>query len=124
MSGLNDVVAAGVETAFDAARDFVVLGTYYSKSTTPVYDPSTDTMTGQHVTVPNVRILRTAASREEREASQVSVGDVKFIIPARDLGVVKPSEVDEIRYADEMYNVLAIKAVPGDSLHIIMARKK
>lgn len=123
MSGLNDIVAASVETAFDAAKDFVILGTYYARGSDPVYDPSLDTITYTPLTFTDVRMIRTSASREEREASSVTVGDFKFIIPAVDLGGREPDETDRIDYAGDMYNVLASKIVPGGTLFTIMARK-
>jgi hypothetical protein len=124
MSGLNDVVAAGVETAFAAAKDFVVLGTYYARGSAPVYNPSTDEIEFTPLTYTDVRMLRTSATREEREASSITVGDVKFIIPAVDLEGRVPDETDEIEYGGIRYGILAIKSVPGDTLYIIMARKK
>lgn len=123
MSGLNDVVLAGVETAFTAAKDFVVLGTYYARGSEPVYDPVNDVITYTPVTLTDVRMIRASASREEREASSVTVGDYKFLIPAADLGGREPDETDRLEYAGDMYNILAIKVVPGDSLYTIMARK-
>jgi hypothetical protein len=124
MSGLNDVVAAGVNTAFEAAKDFVVLGTYYARGSEAVYDPTLDTITFTPLTFTDVRMIRTKASREEREASVVTIGDVKFLIPAADLPGHTPSETDEIEFGGVRYGVLATQSVPGDTLHIIMARKR
>ena len=121
---LKDVVEQGVETAFDALKDFVVLGTYLARGSEPVYDPDSDSVTYTPLEFHDVRMVRTSASREEREASSITVGDVKILIPAADLPGYTPKETDTIIYGTEHYNVLAIKAVPGDSLHIIMARKK
>lgn len=124
MAGLNDVVAQGVETAFGAAKDFVVLGTYYARGSEPVYDPESDTITYTPLTFTDVRMIRAAAQREEREASAITVGDVKFLIPAADLPGHTPEETDEIEFAGDRYNVLAYKPVPGDTLYTVMARKK
>lgn len=121
---LNATVAAGVETAFSAAADFVELGTYYARGSAPVYDPSSDTITYTPLTFTDVRMIRTSISREEREASQVTISDVKFLIPAVDLPNHSPDETDTIEYGGVMYNVLAYRSVPGDSIYIIMARKK
>jgi hypothetical protein len=124
MAGLNDVVAQGIETAFSAARDFVVLGTYYARGSAPIYDPDTDTITYTPLTFTNVRMIRTSVSREEREASSITISDLKFLIPAADLPGHSPDETDELEFGGDRYNVLTMRSVPGDSLHIIMARKK
>jgi hypothetical protein len=124
MTDLLQVVEDGVETAFTTLKDFVVLGTYMTRGSEPVYDPETDSMTYVAQNFENVRIIRTAASMEEREASTISINDVKFLIPATDLPGYEPTETDVVDYGGVLYNVLAIKHVPGDSLWIIMAREK
>lgn len=124
MTDLKQVVAEGVEVAFAAAKDFVELGTYRARASEPVYDPDTDTIAYTPLVIADVRMLRTAAGVEEREASAVAVGDVKFIIPAVDLQGYVPKESDEIEFGGLLYNTLAIKFVPGDSIYIIIARKK
>jgi hypothetical protein len=123
MTDLLQVVEDGVETAFTTLKDFVVLGTYMTRGSEPVYDPETDSMTYVAQNFENVRIIRTAASMEEREASTISINDVKFLIPATDLPGYEPTETDVVDYGGVLYNVLAIKHVPGDSLWIIMARE-
>lgn len=121
---LKETVAAGVETAFSAARDFVSLGTYTHRTSAPAYDPATDILTAGETTVSGVRMLRTSITAEEREASPLTVEDVKVLIPARDLPGFKPSETDYFELDGTDYNVLTLKTVPGDSLWIIFARKK
>lgn len=121
---LREVVTAGVETAFSVAADFVVTGTYYARGSDPVYDPDADTITFTPLTFNNVRMIRTSISREEREATAVTISDVKILIPSTDLPGHYPQETDEMEYGGVRYNVLTIKSVPGDSLFILMARKK
>lgn len=121
---LNDVVKQGVETAFQAAADFVIVGTYTYRGTDAVYDPTLDTITAGETTVNNVRFIRTKATAEEREASPVAIGDVKLIVPASDIPGVTPTETDTLVLAGVPYNVLAVQRVPGDSVWIIMARQK
>ncbi len=121
---LTETIARGVETAFSAAGDLVALGTYVARAGASVYDPVADTYTGGSVTVTNVRMIRTALSDEEREASPVTVSDVKVLVPAVDLPGHRPGERDTFTIQNIGYNVLRIKAVPGDSLWIIFAREK
>lgn len=124
MTDLTQVVEQGVEVAFDTLKDFVVLGTYYTRGSEPVYDPDTDTMTYDQQNFSNVRMIRTSANMQEREASAVAVNEVKFLIPAADLPGYTPSETDWLDYAGIPYNVASFRHVPGDSLWIIMAREK
>lgn len=121
---LNSTIAQGVQTAFAAAGDLVVLGTYVARTGTPVYNASTDTYTAPTVTHTNVRMLRTSLTDEEREASPTTVSDIKVLIPATDLPGTRPSETDTFTVENVGYNVLRIKTVPGDSLWILFARAK
>lgn len=121
--GLGDLVHSGVETAFQAASDFVSLGVYTHRHSDPVYDPVTDQMTGGTTEYIGVRMIRTAANSEERESSPLTINDVKILIPAADLPVL-PQENDWFVLDGISYNVAALKRVPNDPLWIIMARKK
>ncbi len=121
---LTETIAAGVETAFNAAGDLVALGTYVSRTGATSYNPTTDVYTGNDVVYANVRMLRTALTDQEREASPVTVSDIKVLIPARDLPNKRPSERDMLSVQNVSYNVLRVKTVPGDSLWIIFAREK
>lgn len=121
---LKATIASGVETAFAAAEDLVSLGTYTVRRGTSVYDPATDSYTGVGpTTYGNVRMIRTALTDSEREASSVTVSDVKVLIPARDLPV-RPNETDVFTLDGVGYNVISLKAVPGDSLWIVFARER
>lgn len=116
-------VAAGVETAFTAAGDLVSSAVYVVRAGTSNYDPVTDTYTAQ-TTVYTVRALRSSFTEQEREASPVTVEDVKVLIPAVDLQGVKPRETDYFTLDGLDYNVLGVKGIPGNSLWIVSARKK
>lgn len=114
---------AGVETAFTVAEEYVVRGTYYHVAAARDYDPVTDSMTsGQDLTTPNVRMMRVSVTTEEREASPLSVMDVKILIPGADLPR-DPQESDTLLHGTENYNVTKIKPVPGNVLWILMCRK-
>ena len=121
---LNDVVKSGVERAFLAAKDFVSLGTYVVRTGAAVYDPTTDTMSGGETTHVNVRMIRSSSQGEEREASPVTVRDVKVLIPASDLPGVEPSETDSFTMDTVEYNVIMFKSVPGNSLWIVFGKEK
>lgn len=115
---------AGVESAFLAAAELVRLGTYNAKGGVPVYDPDTDTMTSTPSVINNVRMLETSSQAEEREASPVTVGDSKFLIPFVDLPGIIPSETDTLTLDGVGYNILIYKKVPGQAIHIVFCRKK
>lgn len=114
---------AGIETAFTVAAEFVTPGTYTKREGNPAYDPVTDTLAANDNVVSNVRFLKVAASREEREASPVAINDAKFLVPAVDLPNLTPGESDLITINDVVYNVLVSKFVPGEVLHIIFGRR-
>ena len=120
---LRQIIAAGVETAFAAAEDLVSLGSYTAVRGERHYDPATDSYTGGSTTYPNVRMLRTALTDAEREASTVTVSDTKVLIPARDLPV-RPGETDVFRLDGVDYNVISLKSVPSDALWIVFARER
>lgn len=121
---LINTLQDGVEIAFANVSDLVRLGTYQTKGGDPVYDPVSDTMTGgSPKTFDKVRILETSAQAEEREASQVTVSDSKFLIPFVDLPNHDPSETDTIIMDGVDYNVVTRKKVPGQAIHIIFCRK-
>lgn len=123
--GLKATVAAGVQQAFVAAGDLISTGSYTARRGTAVYNPATDTYTSTSVvTYPAVRMLRASLTDAEREASSVSVSDVKVLIPATDLPGVTPDETDTFTLDGLGYNVLSYRTVPGDSLWIIIAREK
>jgi hypothetical protein len=125
MVGFVDTILAGVETAFTLSSEFVVSGTYTKKSGNADYDPSTDELVAENSNVfTNVRFLKTALSRQEREASPLSVQDAKFLVPAVDLPLKDPGENDFFVLATgERWNVLTSKFVPGDVIHIIFGRR-
>lgn len=114
----------GVETAFAAAAELVSLGTYKAKGGDPIYDPVADTMSSTGLTFSNVRMLETSSEAQEREASPVTVGDSKFLIPFVDLPGITPSETDTLRVNEIGYNILLYKKVPGQAIHIVFCRKK
>ncbi len=124
MSLLN-VVEQGVETAFAVASEFVTIGTYIQHVGGSTYDPETDAVTPGVVEIPNVRFLKTASEGSEREASPISVTDVKFIIPAKDLPAgFRPREEDQMLPGDGLkYNLVVPRFVPGNPVHIIFARQ-
>jgi hypothetical protein len=124
VTGLLDTVFAGVETAFSVGSEFVVLGTYTKKSGNPTYNPAADTLAESPNVVPNVRFLKTALSREEREASPLSIQDAKFIVPAVDLPGLDPGENDFFQMENgERWNVLTSRFVPGKVVHILFGRR-
>lgn len=114
----------GVETAFAAAAELVSLGTYKAKGGDSIYDPTTDTMSDTGLTFTNVRMLETSSEAQEREASPVTVGDSKFLIPYVDLPGVVPTETDTLSVNGVGYNILVYKKVPGKAIHIVFCRKK
>lgn len=119
---LTATLRAGVETAFGVAKELVRDGTYITKGGDPVYDPATDNL-GSDVRVSGVRMLQTASTVEEREASPVSVNDIKILIPFVDLPGIEPGENDKIDLDGKIYNVLTVKPVPGKAIHIIFCRE-
>jgi hypothetical protein len=121
---LLTTIAAGVETAFTAAQDLVSDGVYTVRTAAPVYDPVTDDYTASTTTFDPVRMLRTSMTDQEREASALTVTDVKVLIPATDLPGVRPGETDVFTLDGTGYNVITIKTVPGNSLWIVFAREK
>lgn len=116
-------VAAGVETAFTAAGDLVSSAQYVVRSGASTYDPVTDTHSTPTTTY-TVRALRSSFTEQEREASPVTVEDVKILVPASDLDGTKPRETDYFQLDGLQYNVLAARGIPGNSLWIITGRKK
>lgn len=120
---LIDTIQAGVETAFEAAKELVRLGDYYVVPENVVYDPITDDMTGAIPPVSDVRFLETSHEAQEREASQVSVTDLKFIVPFVDLKGADPTENDKIVLDGVLYNVVLVKKPPGQGIYIIFCRK-
>lgn len=115
--------AAGIETAWAVAAEFVTPGTYTKREGNPTYDPATDALAANDNVVSNVRFLKVSASREEREASPVAINDAKFLVPAVDLPGLTPGENDVITILGITYNVLVSKFVPGEVLHIIFGRR-
>lgn len=113
-----------MEQAFAAAQDLVSSGTYYSRSGAGTYNSTTDTYNVALTTYSAVRMVRAGLTDQEREASPVSVTDVKVLIPAKDLANVRPKESDTFLLDGVNYNILSFKGVPGDSLWIIYAREK
>lgn len=120
---LNSIIRGGVETAFAAAGDLVHRGTYTRRHGQRTYDAVNDVDVNDEIVYTNVRMIRTRATAEEREASPVSIGDVKILIPAVDTGGLPPTESDILEYHTEIYNVITHQKIPGDSLWIIMARR-
>jgi hypothetical protein len=123
MSGLLQATFDGVETAFAVAYEWVRIASYRKKTGNPTYDPITDTMSDQGTVIENVRVIQTAASLEEREASPVAINDAKFIVPSVDLPGVEPGENDVLTLDGVDWNVLVDKYVPGRPIHILFARK-
>lgn len=122
---LNDTVRAGVETAFNAADDFVSLAEYVVRTGAPVLDVATDTVSVASTTYPSVRMIRASLTAEEREASSVTVESIKVLVPASDLfGVTEPNETDTFTLHGVGYNVLNYRVVPGGSLFIIFAQRQ
>lgn len=120
---LTATFRAGVETAFAVAEELVRYGTYISRGGDPVYDPVTDSMSGGEVQVPQVRMLQTSTTLEEREASPVSIEDLKLLIPFVDLPGRTPSQGDKVILDGVTYNVLTFKKIPGQAIHIVFCRK-
>jgi hypothetical protein len=123
---LIPTVLAGVETAFSVAEEFVRVGTYVKKSGNGTYDPVADTKVENTNRIENVRFLRTATTREEREASPIAIQDAKFIVPSVDIPDLDPGENDSIEFNDgtlEIWNVMVSKFVPGRVVHIVFARR-
>lgn len=124
MSGFLGIAKAGVETAFTVGAEFVRLGTYVKRSGNSTYDPVADTLAASPNRVKDVRFLKTALSRDEREASPLAIQDAKFIVPGVDLPEMEPGENDTIEFSDtEIWNVLTSKFVPGEVVHLVFARK-
>jgi len=120
---LTDTLRAGVELAFAQVPDLVRLGTYVTKGGDPIYDAESDTLVGGVRQIPDVRILETSSTAEEREASPVTVKDSKFLIPWVDLPGIRPSEVDHIVMDNVKFHILVAVKVPGDALHIVFCRE-
>lgn len=118
-------VRAGIETAFAVGEEFVSIGTYLRRAGPSAYDPITDTTSPAAVPIPNVRFLKTATDVTEREASPVTITDLKWLVPAVDLPPdFRPGEDDQIEPGDGLrYNILASRPLPGDALFIFFGRK-
>ena len=121
---LKQTILQGIETAFTAAGDLVSLGSYTVQNGTPVYNPATDTLTQTTVTISNVRMIRTAFTEAEREASPVTVTDVKVLIPGKDLLPHVPAETDTFTLDGHSYNLISYRAVPGNGLFTIFGKMK
>lgn len=113
----------GVEVAFAAVSEFVSVGTYLARTGAEVYDPDTNTKTPVGVTIPEVRLLPTSVSAQEREASPISVDDIKVLVPGIDLGTTRPTTNDKFQMAGVWYNIVAVKPVPGKALWILFGRR-
>lgn len=121
---LLEVVAGGVETAFAVASEFVITGTYrHRDGTGSTYDPDSDTKLPAGVDVLNVRFLPTNNQAEEREASPVTVQDLKLLVPGKDLGGKIPNDSGQVFIWDAWWNITLVKAVPGQSLWLFFVRK-
>ena len=121
---LVEILQAGVETAFEAAKELVRVGLYTAKGGDPVYDPGTDSMSGGEVQVTGVRMLPTTTTVEDREASPVAVSDVAVIIPYVDLPGITPSETDKFEMGGVTHNVIAAKKIPGQAVHKVFGRER
>lgn len=120
---LNATVAAGVELAFNTAYEFVVVGEYHSRAGPMVFDPDLDTMTPAAPAITGVRFLPVNNTLEEREASPVAINDLKLLVPGVDLKGTIPTDVDQVKMWDKLWNVTLAKAVPGQALWSIFVRK-
>jgi hypothetical protein len=123
---IESLVANGVETAFKILKDLVGLGTYYqavSGSGSAIYDPVTDTAITPTQTFLDVRMIKVGVEGEELVGTSVTVTDVKLLIPAKDLPGVEPGNEDHIFLKGLRYNIVRVKEVPGNSLHILYARE-
>lgn len=121
---LTNILRGSVETIYTVLEELVVLATYHSTSTARIYDAETDSYAGGAADIPNVRVIETSVSVEEREASPVTVEDTKILIPHVDLASITLEESDTITYNGTTKNILARKKIPGKAIHVFFVRER
>jgi hypothetical protein len=120
---IQESVLRGVEQAFTIADD-VSMGVYTISSGVATYNATLDKQVMAASRVLNVRMLRTTLETEEREASQLTVTDIKVLVPGVDMQGAQPNETDTFTLDGNGYNVVTFRPVPGNALWIIYGRLK
>jgi hypothetical protein len=127
MIDLEKLSYDAVELAFATVPTAVALGNYSVNilgQATGDYDPVSDTVAAPLRVVPNVRMMKVSASADELVGTNITVEDVKILIPAKDLPNVKPKTTDFLRHPDGEYSIIKIKPLPVKTLHILFCRAK
>jgi hypothetical protein len=123
---LENLTAGAVELAFGQLGNTVALGTYtFNANGGDIgnYDPETDTVLAGE-TFGRVRMLRVAASSEELVGAEVTVDDVKILIPGVDLKGKAPATSHELTCQGITYDVIKVKVLPVNTLRIVFCRAK
>ena len=123
---LENLTAGAIELVFNQLGNTVALGTYTFNANggdIGSYDPETDTVTAGE-TLENVRMLRVAASSEELVGAEVTVDDVKILIPGVDLEGKTPTTAHELYCQGVTYDVIKVKVLPVSTLRIVFCRAK
>ena len=128
MIDLDTVGENAVEVAFAAVPTAVALGTFFRNVTgeegSDYYDPETDTVMDPLAVIENVRMLKVSAEEGELAGTNVTVEDVKVLIPGKDLLYYEPTTTDFFDMRGVRYNVVKIKQIPTKALRIVFARKR
>lgn len=113
-------IKALVSQAMQTAADLAPAVTYRAIRAT-TYNPATGNMVETYTDY-TVKAVLTSFRMDEKDRDIVIATDMKCLIAAADLPVT-PGINDRIINGSKTYNVVAVKGVPGDSLHIIHVRE-
>lgn len=124
MINLEGLSADAIELVFSTLPTAVGIATYYKGAGSVDYDPVSDQAAAPIAVKPNVRMMPLAIQDEELVGTPVTVSDLKVIIPAGDLGPIKPGTEDWFELRGVRYNVLKKKVLPVSTIHILYARAR
>lgn len=112
-----------VSESFKAFEDLRKTVTYYSVTGDTVYDPVADTVSAdtENVTIQGIW----SKFSKFQIINQVALStDVKFIVPALDLGGIIPNENDYlVDDSGVRWNVYGVRSPPGESVYILHLRE-
>ena len=121
--GLNELIAQQVQSAFEVIDNIPQLGTYTVKNPS-TYDPATDVQVSNDTAYSSIKMLKASLTKQEMEASPVTKTTCKFLIASLNLPGVTPKHTDLITYQGQKWEIYNVKAVPGDTLHILFCYLK
>lgn len=118
--GLSSKVSLQVQKAMQKVGDLATLVDYNS-IVVGAYNETTDVVTKVTTTYEDVTAVEVALSEQEVDYFAGNRNTLKLLIAALDLAVA-PKVEDTITINGALWEVKRVKAVPGNSLHIIFVQ--